>query len=411
MDGQPVSFIVLLIPSVMNWIKRLFSAGSLFGLCYTISAAQPQGSGQMEFPEIRMYFSQSQFNRLKSNRGVKMELKKVVMLMDQDTAAIKELHSRGLTSSQFERKSMSVDLKQAVRLKNNNQKMKRFDLINLAMDQYLWHNRWAFLSMSQLQIFPLFNTFCKVWINGEHQGIYLLVEKPNYYMDKVESPFMIRRGYNHKIDKAYSKGDNKKENAKLTKQYESQYESIYHDLSQYHGEVLFSKLSDLMVMEHYLGWLSFNYWVMNGDYSDELFLYIQPGSGLFDIIPWDYDDLLKRQPHEGWDVRNQSLANKLIFSAEETMDQAIVSDDFLYRKYLSCLKNTLLQLSPEKLKATMDQVIRELASLAKDEEGVMASRYLDKFPFELEKAQTDIARTYDFLVYRRNTILLKLSGK
>jgi len=391
----------------MNWIKKLFSAVSVFFLCFTISTAQPQASGQREFPEIRMYISQSQFKRLKTNRGVKMELKKVVMLMDQDTVAIKELHSRGLTSLQFGRKSMAVDLQNAVVLKNSSQKVKRFDLINLAMDQYLWHNRWAFLSMSQLQIFPLFNTFCKVWINGEHQGIYLLVEKPNYYMDKVRSPFMIRRGYDHKIEKVYSNSDTRNEKSKLTKQYES----IYDDLSEYHGEVLFHKLGKLMVIDHYLEWLSFNYWVMNGDYSDELFLYVQPGSGLFDIIPWDYDDLLKRQPHEGWEARNLSLVNKMIFSTEEIMDQVIASDDFLYKKYLASLKSTLLELSPEKVKATMDQVIEELTYLARDEEGVMASRYLDKVPFEIVKAQADVARTYNFLVNRRQSILSQLSDK
>ena len=391
----------------MNWIKRLLSAGSLLALCYTMISGQPQESVQREFPEIRLYISESQFNKLRTWRGVKMELKKVVMLMDQDTVAVKELHSRGLTSLQFGRKSMAVDLENAVVLKTSNQKVKRFDLINLAMDQYLWHNRWAFLSMSELQIFPLFNTFCKVWINDHHQGIYLLVEKPNYYMDKVGSPYMIRRGYDHKIDKAYSNRDTKHEIKKLRKQYES----IYDDLSLYHGEALFIKLSELLVMDHYLEWLSFNYWVMNGDYSDELFLYALPGSGLFDIIPWDYDDLFKHQPHEGWEIRNQNLTNKMIFSTEEMLDQVIGADDFLYERYLASLKSTLLQLSPEKVKKNIDQVIEELTYLAKDEEAAMVSRYMDKFPFELGKAQTDAARTYDFLVYRRNAILLKLSDK
>jgi len=387
----------------MNWIKRLLSAGSSVALCYTISG-QPRESAPREFPEIRMFISERQFKKLRTARGVKMELKKVTMLMDQDTVAVKELHSRGLTSLQFGRKSMAVDLEKAVALKNSNQKVKRFDLINLAMDYSLWHNRWAFLTLSQLHIFPLFNTFCKVWINGEHQGIYLLVEKPNYHMDKVGSPYMIRRGYDHKIDKAYSNSGSKSERAKFRKQYES----IYDDLSEYRGEILFHKLGELLVMDHYLEWLGFNYWVMNGDYSDELYLYIQPGSRLFDIIPWDYDDLFKREPHEGWETRNQGLADKLIFSTEEMMDQLIASDDFLYKMYLASLKSTLLQLSPEKVKATLDQVIEELTSLAQDKEGAMASRYLDKIPFELGNAQTDITNTYNFMVYRRNTILLKL---
>jgi hypothetical protein len=128
-----------------------------------------------------------------------------------------------------------------------------------------------------------------------------------------------------------------------------------------------------------------------------------------DIIPWDYDDLFKREPHEGREVRNQTLANKMIFSTEEALDQVIGADDFLYQKYLASLKRTLLHVSPEKVKATMDQVIGELTYLARDEEAAMASRYLDKFPFEIGKAQTAISKTYDFLLYRRNAILQELS--
>jgi hypothetical protein len=158
-------------------------------------------------------------------------------------------------------------------------------------------------------------------------------------------------------------------------------------------------------MDHYLEWLGFNYWVMNGDYSDELFLYARPETGLLDIIPWDYDDLFKREPHEGREIRNKTLANKMIFSTEEVLDQVIGADNFLYEKYLASLKGMLLHLSPEKVKATMDQVIGELTDLARDEEAVMASRYLDKFPFEIGKAQTEISKTYDFLLYRRNAIL------
>ncbi len=383
----------------MNWIKRSLFAGSLFASFYTVVSGQSQESGLPEFPEIRMYISESQFKNLRTRRGVKMELKKVVMLMDRDTVTVKGLHSRGLTSLQFGRKSMG--------LKNGNQKVKRFDLINLAMDQNLWHNRWAFLTLSELQIFPLFNTFCKVWINDQHQGIYLLVEKPNYYMNKVGSPYMIRRGYDHKIDKIYSNSDDKNEIKKLAKQYES----IYDDISRYRGEALFNKLSKLLVMDHYLEWLGFNYWVMNGDYSDELFLYAQPGSGLLDVIPWDYDDLFKRQPHEGWEIRNENLTDKMIFSTEETLDQVIGADDFLYRRYLASLQNTLTLLPPENVRATMDRVIGELTYLASDKEAATASRYMDKVPFEIGNAQTDVNKTYDFLVYRRNAILRKLSGK
>ncbi len=59
----------------------------------------------------------------------------------------------------------------------------------------------------------------------------------------------------------------------------------------------------------------------------------------------------------------------------------------------------------------MDQVMEELSNLAKDGEGALATRYLDKVPFEFGKAQTEVASSYNFLVYRRMSILQKLSDK
>src|SRR5258706_15711581 len=110
----------------MNLIKRSLFAGSLFASFYTVVSGQSQESGLPEFPEIRMYISESQFKNLRTRRGVKMELKKVVMLMDRDTVTVKGLHSRGLTSLQFGRKSMAAALQKGNGVKNCTQNAKRF---------------------------------------------------------------------------------------------------------------------------------------------------------------------------------------------------------------------------------------------------------------------------------------------
>ena len=87
-------------------------------------------------------------------------------------------------------------------------------------------------------------------------------------------------------------------------------------------------------LDHYFKWLAFNYLIKNGDYTDELFLYLDEDENRFDIIPWDYDDIFMRQPHDGFDKRNQVLDHQLLFSGEAYLDVVIDGDKFLYLEFL-----------------------------------------------------------------------------
>ena len=46
-------------------------------------------------------------------------------------------------------------------------------------------------------------------------------------------------------------------------------------------------------------WLAFNFLVRDGDYTDEVYLYIDPELKKFKLIPWDYSNLFLTAPHEG----------------------------------------------------------------------------------------------------------------
>jgi hypothetical protein len=152
--------------------------------------------------------------------------------------------------------------------------------------------------------------------------------------------------------------------------------------------------------------MAFNYLIMNGDYMDELYLYIQPKTGQFDVIPWDYDDILHPAPHEGTRARNavQSLKNKLVFSSEDPLDRAIGSDEYVYRMYEQEFRKLLQALSAEDLKATADQVMSELDSLNRDTASAKASLFLGKEPFVLEQARADINTAITFVISRRNSL-------
>lgn len=369
----------------------------------TISYGQPADPAPA-FPEFRIYLSKDRLHSLQSQDGKKVDLSQALMRLNQDTVVLKEMHSRGRTTLTFVRKSLSVELDKAVTITSltGSIKIKRFDLLNLVMDKNLWHNRWAFMNLAELGLFPLFNTYCKLWINDQPQGIYLLVEKPTHYTAHIKSPYMVRRGTIQKIDQEYPHSSSKEE----VRQFKEQYMSIYKSLNRYQHQELLNQLENRLNVTSYFRWLAFNYFVMNGDYSDEVYFYVHPDSGKFEIIPWDYDDLFRREPHEGAHVRQAQLKDRLVFSLEDDLDRKIAADDVLYAHYRTAFRQVLLERDPESLHRTFDQVLTELELISNDPTMNAASRFLDKHPFAMEQVKEDLRVAATFL-HNQRIVLLK----
>ena len=139
------------------------------------------------------------------------------------------------------------------------------------------------------------------------------------------------------------------------------------------GQQLYDSLNVVLHMDQYFKWLAFNYLIKNGDYTDELFLFLTPGENRFDIIPWDYDDIFQRQPHESYERRNKLLDHKLLFSGEAYLDIVIDSDSFLYLKFLQSFQEVLELLTPELIKTTFERVYTELYPYYMDQEIISQS--------------------------------------
>ena len=358
------------------------------------------------FPEIRIYISKSQYSNLQQSNSEKVILSKAMMMINGDTAIVKEVHARGNNSLKFKRKSLSVELDKSLTIKVGDKKahLKKFNLLNLVMDKHLWHNRWANLNMQSIGLFPLFNSYCKVWINDEPQGIFLLVEKPQQEKAKLNSPYMLRRGPNHTISDEYFNDEDKD----LAKKYRKQFQSIYTSISKSSDAELAKQLPKIINMDNYFQFLGFNYLVMNGDYADEVFLYIEPSNQWFEVIPWDYDDILKPVPHEGRLVRNKEFPDRKIFSLEETLDLAIAGNDELYAGYDKALEKLLLTLDSAALTQTAHQVINELEQIGTDQSMAEVTLFLDLNPFDIHQAKDDIMLSLDFILKRRKWILEEL---
>lgn len=358
------------------------------------------------FPEIKIYISKSQYHSLQSTGSGKLILADPVMLFNQDTARVKEIHARGNNSLKFKRKSLSIELDKSITVIESNQKihLKKFNLLNLAMDKHLWHNRWSNLNMATLRMFPLYSSYCKVWINDEPQGIFLLVEKTQHAKARLKSPYMLRRGIDHAIsDEYFDEADQES-----AKKYRKQFQSIYSGINSKSGNALAAHLQKIINLDNYFQFIGFNYLVTNGDYADEVFFYIEPQHEWFEVIPWDYDDILRPVPHEGRTVRNQQFQDKKLFSLEEPLDRAIAGNKTLYDRYEQSLKKLLLTIDSASLTAAAYQVINELEQVSADKSMADVTLFLDSKPFDMAQAKDDILLSLDFILKRRKWILGEL---
>ncbi len=201
----------------------------------------------------------------------------------------------------------------------------------------------------------------------------------------------------------------KKLNPVETQLFTNKCENLYAYLDQYTGEELYKVLSEILNLEMYMKWLAFNFLVKNGDYTDEVYFYIDPGSNRYNIIPWDFDDIFSSVPHEGYDHIDPVIIDKYIFSSEDPLDVKIVEDEYLYSIYLDQFHNILTTLSPEKIKEELEIIFSELYPYYSNEEIMNMSKYdwFDEVNFTTLKKELN--SIYSDLLNTRHEILMKLA--
>ena len=152
-------------------------------------------------------------------------------------------------------------------------------------------------------------------------------------------------------------------------------------------------------------WLAFNFFVRNGDYTDEVYFCIDPVVDKFKIIPWDYDDIFAAAPHEGMDGWKKNIGDKFIFSSEDLLDQKIATDPYLYAKYLIQLNEVLNQLSASTLKSVFENTYADLYPYYSNEEIIGMSQYDLYKNASIETLQNDLHILYNQLIISRINFL------
>jgi spore coat protein H len=303
------------------------------------------------------------FDKVKTARGQELNLDHTTLRINGDTVALNDAHLHGQSTLFFERKSYTVDTKKKIKLCDDCDGLGDFYLVSLTMDRNYFHNRLCFDLLHALDLFHLQYRYTELRINGQSQGIYLILQRPqDWALKDIASPYIIRRGDGENlIDRERFQKDLAKG---LKKTYHEQFLSIYRIIHLYSGADLNTKLNEVMHLEDYMRWLAFNYIVKCGDYSDELYLYIDPQTKRFRIVPWDYDDIFMIHPHEGIEVRNKRIdPSSLIFSSEDKLDVKIANDPYLYAEYKKHFSSVFEELSQQRVEEVLLNIYSDLSPL------------------------------------------------
>ena len=356
-----------------------------------LSGAVPAGDKHVFSFEVSPYCA----DRIHEISGEKFKIPTIEINFNGIPLETKSCKTRGRSTLHFKRKSFSISLLEPFVL--GEREIKKLALNSLVMDQHYYRNRLSFLLMEKIGIFKLENTFTELRINGRSAGLYLAIQKPEDYIRALNSPLLTRREYKGRYTLEYASCEDAREQVKRLR-------SIPKLTKALKGQQLFDSLNVVLHMDQYFKWLAFNYLIKNGDYTDELFLFLDSDENRFDIIPWDYDDIFQRQPHESYERRNKVLDHKLLFSGEAYLDIVIDKDSILYLKFLNGFQEVLALLTPEVIKETFEKVYAELQPYYTDKEIIAQSEYDHYGPTVLNILKEDLRHQFYNVLMQRKSI-------
>lgn len=357
-----------------------------------ISLGNPETAIDHRFEfEVNKYV----FDKIYDITGEKLKVQPDQVLFNDKPLNVKSCKTRGNTTLNYRRKSFSLSLHDHIDFQGV--PAKRLAINNLAMDQNYWRARLCFMLMDQIGIFPLKNQFTELVINGQTQGTYLMIQKPEDYCREISSSLLVRRDDSRQFKVEFADNPETKKTARHLRK-------VTELTKHYSGVQLYDTLAQIVDLNAYEKWLAFNFLIMNGDYTDELFLFLAPETGRFRIIPWDYDDIFAEQPHEGQQQRDHKFGNQLLFSSEASFDQVIAQDEYLYQEYLKVFHQMISTITPELLKKSFEQVYNELYPYFSDPE-IIAQSQFDLFGrTNIDLLREDLKLHHEFLLDRRNSI-------
>ncbi len=371
-----------------------------------------------------------QSNIYSTHSRITIENPEPIVLLNDESLMIDRLSVRGESSLNFRRKSFTLNLDQLLILTDSTGKVNgtfsRMKLLSMVFDYTYIESKIAYSFQEKLGLWPLFTGYAQLKINDSHEGLYLMVEDPEEYcLEKLHSGFIMRRGYHNAIDNYEYDPAN---THRSLSDYQNMFRSIYRYIRDYSGQQLYDSLSAVMNVERYMMKLAIDYFLQNGDATDEVFFYADESdaNSRLNVIPWDYDDIFSLLPHEinsDWatgtvfgpryyaslDDIIADVGIKYIFSIEDDLDYKIAIDAFLYGKYLAVLAGAMEIITENVIHEICDEVVAQVEPYYHID-GVSSMSEYDVTQSNMESFLSNMDNKRTFLLNRRSVILDQLSG-
>lgn len=270
---------------------------------------------------------------LKTSKGKKVSIQgRAVIEIDgvvKQTQPV-ELRTRGQSCLSAERSCIELEFQEEVELLGvTGVKAKTFNLVSMWQDSGYVSTRLGFEMFRSLELFDLRTEYARLFINGEPQGLYLATEKPKRAIRRVvgEDSWVGRRSYGASVSTVDS-AESLKDSAA-----QAHFKAIYFDVRDLSGDALLQSLRQKMELRSYMHWILVNSLLMNGDFADEVYVYIDASKKPYKlgIFPWDFDDLFKGpHPGEAHKARAEQFQTSLLYGFENPLDAKIADDQVLY---------------------------------------------------------------------------------
>ncbi len=263
------------------------------------------------------------------------------------------LRIRGGSTLNLPRKNFRINLFRAHKT-GKDITFKKFYLISMAQDKGEFRMRFSYLLLKELGLFPGYNEYVAVYVNGAPQGLYLFVERPVDAIRRTapDTVFVARGG---RLKDVKYRG-REPEALALLKRFVSA-QTIRDPEQRFH------EYKTILDMDSYLKWIAFNSLVKNGDSRGEYFCYeARPEKkrfGIIGLMAWDYDGIMSPVAHP-----ERSFEDPLMYACEEPIDFFIKQNPELYSRYKQILRAMLTDtMTTIHLIETLDMVSNTLNGL------------------------------------------------
>lgn len=298
-------------------------------------------------------------------------------------------HLRGLHSLLCDRKCYTVNLSgKKARYFGEESGGDEFYLISMCEDPTLFNAYLIYTLYSQYDLFPLRIRYVELLLNGETQGIYLMMEKRKEELlrDNARLRGIIRRGHEgaDRPEVGYTIND------------EATMLAAYRKTMAFNvpKEELPDYLREIMDLDQYLTWMGLNSIVENGDSLDECYFISTESidsAGLatdyFRLMAWDPEDIQIRCPMGKIFGDDYGLT----FCQTSLLEQRIINHPVIFEDYVKNLKPLLTEISPNRCQSVLDKVKTELFPLL-EREGVIEAMQIPNWT-DVQSAKNKIIRS------------------